>query len=166
MTNWEAYAENRKTRQPTLELSIQRFLLSHLRFILAVALCQEWVPFVGLAPQLSLLSIAINLSAVEIVGVALQYRQSSKTKLAEIARRRANYAASFTLLMSTEKFDLREQARREVAFSANVKEKTPHRPRPPNSLILSKKNRARAKLPDRTSLAALVLATVRERHNE
>ena len=107
MANWKAYAKNRKTGQPTIELSIQRFLLSQLRFILDVDLRQAWLPFGGLAPQLPHLSIVLNLSAVESVGVSPQYHRALVGNLAEKARQRANGAAAFTLLMSTEQFGIR-----------------------------------------------------------
>ena len=88
-------------------------------------MCQAWLPFGGLAPQLSHLSIILdgvsriyhyqirltygaNLSVVESVGVALSHRQASMTKLAEKARQRANDAEAFTRLMSNEQFELRE----------------------------------------------------------
>ena len=60
ISGWKAYAKNRKTGQAALELSIQSFLLFQLRFILAADVCQAWLPFGGLAPQLSHLSIILG----------------------------------------------------------------------------------------------------------
>ena len=62
---------------------------------------------------------------MESVGVALSYRQALMTKLAEKARRRTNDAASSTLLMPNGQFGHQEQAERDVASSANAKEKSP-----------------------------------------
>ena len=47
------------------------------------------------------------------------------TKLAEKARQRTSDAESSTRLMSNEQFELREQAKRDVASSAKAKEKAP-----------------------------------------
>ena len=58
---------------------------------------------------------------VESVGVALSYHQALMTKLAEKARHRTNDAEDFTRLMPNEQFELREQAERDVASSANAK---------------------------------------------
>ena len=58
--SWKAYAKNRKTGQPALELSIQSFLLFQLRFVVAADICAAWLPFGGLAPQLSHLSIVLD----------------------------------------------------------------------------------------------------------
>ena len=137
MANWGSYAKNRKTGQPTIELSIQSFVLFQIRRILAVDLNQAWLPFGGLAHQLPHLSIALNLSVVESVGVDPQYRQALMTKLSEKARQWANGAEAFTLPMSTEQLELREQAMREVASSHKAKEtasppvKTPKGTPPP-----------------------------------
>ena len=80
------------------------------------------VAFGGLDPELLHLSIVLNLAVVERDGVDPQYRQSLMTRLSEQARQRTIDAAASTLLMSTDQFELREQAKRDVASTANAKE--------------------------------------------
>ena len=130
MTNWKSYSKGRKTTIP-LEMSIQSFLLFQLRFVFAADLCMAWSPFGGLAPQLSHLSIVLNLSVTESVGVAMLYHSALMTKLSEKARQRNTNEDEFIQLLSSEQFEFRERAKRDVAASTKAKEKAtpvPNRP--------------------------------------
>ena len=117
-TQWKNYTKSSKKAQLPLDLSIQSFLLYQLRFVLAADLCSAWVGFGGLGAQLSHLSIVLNLAVIETVGIALSYHNVLSTRLTERARQRSTAEAEFVAQLSSEQFDVREQARREVA---NVK---------------------------------------------
>ena len=114
-TQWKNYAESSKKVQLPLDLSIQSFPLYQLRFVLAADICSAWAGFGGLGAHLSHLSIALNLAVIETVGVALSYHNILSTRLTERARQRSTAEAEFAAQLSPGQFDVREQARREVA---------------------------------------------------
>ena len=169
ISNWKASAENRKTGHPTLGLIIQSFLLSQLRSALASDLCQAWLPFGCLAPQLSHLSIVLNLSVVESVGVFPQYRPALATRLSgrELANERMEPQLSHcSCLLRSLSFWNRPNAtylprpmpRRKLARRLS---------RGRNSLRQPKRRRSKkSRTVDRISIAVLVPVAVRDRHNE
>ena len=112
---WGRYAKSSKKVQLPLELSIQSFLLYQLRFLLAADLCSAWTGCGGLGAQISHLSIVINLAAIETVGLALTYHAILSARMAEKARQRSTAEAEFISMLSAEQFDVREQAKRDVA---------------------------------------------------
>ena len=57
----------------------------------------------------------INLAAIETVGLALTYHAILSARLAEKARQRSTVEDEFISMLSAEQFDVREQAKRDVA---------------------------------------------------
>ena len=111
---WKSYAKSSKKVQLPLELSIQRFLLYQLRFLLAADLCSAWAGFGGLGAQLCHLSIALNIAVIETVGLALTYHAILSSRMSEKARQRSTSEAEFISTLSADQFGVREQAKRDV----------------------------------------------------
>ena len=116
-TSWIAYSETRQKKLRT-DLSIRSFLLYRLRFVFATDLCAWWLPFDGLSSQLNHVSIALNLSIVETVGIDPQYRTSLFAKLSEKARQRTDAPEEFKRMPCNDQPELRDQARRDLAAQA------------------------------------------------
>ena len=114
-TSWIDFSKQARRTTSPQELNIQSFDLYQIRFLFAADLCKAFDSFGGLAPQLAHLSIVLNLSITDSVGVALAYRRVVSTRLQEKARQRPAKLSDFTELFRTEDFTLKEQARREIA---------------------------------------------------
>ena len=110
-TQWENYAESSKKAHPPLGLSTQSFLLYHLRFVVEADICASWDIFGGLGAQISHLSAAHNLAAIETVGLSLAYRDILSLRFTENDRHRSTTEAECASFLSAEQFGVREQAK-------------------------------------------------------
>ena len=89
-------------------------------FLFASDLCQAWLKFGGLVPQLAHLSTVLHLSIAETVGASHAYRRLVSQKLQEKARKRTALEADFAALLATENFTLGEQAEKEISSAADT----------------------------------------------
>ena len=122
---WIAHSKQAKRSLAPQELTIQCYALYQLRFLFAADLCQAFLSFGGIGPQLSHYSTVLHLSITESVGIALAYHRLVSIKLQEKARKRAATVSDFTALLATENTTIKEQAKKEIssAVDSDVKEK-------------------------------------------
>ena len=120
-TSFEGWKRNIKQAKRKLlpqELSIEAWLIYHLRFLFAAEGCKAFGAFGGLCAQFNLLGVVLNLSVTEGVSIGLAYFRILSIRLGEMARQRAVGADEFIRLLTPEQLGVKEQARRECALSA------------------------------------------------
>ena len=124
---WLGFPKQAKRSLSPKTLTIQAFTLYRLRFLFAADLCQAWLKFGGLGPQLAHLPTVRHLGITETVGTSLAYRRLVGQNLQEKDRKRTASEADFTSLLATGNFTLKEQAGKEIASAvdADVKDKAP-----------------------------------------
>ena len=67
--------------------------------------------------QLNLVSVVLNLRVTENVGLGLTYFEILSSRLEENARQRVIAPNEFSVLLSNEQLDVKEQARRELSLA-------------------------------------------------
>ena len=115
---WKRNSKQAKRKLLPQELSIQAWLMYHLRFLFATEGCETFDAFGGLCAQFNLLGVALNLSVAEGVSFGVAYFRILPIRLVEMARQRAVGADEFIRLLTSEQLGVKEQARRECALSA------------------------------------------------
>ena len=119
-TSYEGWKKNSKQAKRKVlpqELSIQAWLMYHLRFLFAAESCRAFDAFGGLCTQFNLLGVVLNLTVTEGVALGMAYFRILSIRLEEMARQRAVGAEGFIRLLTSEQLDVKEQARRECALA-------------------------------------------------
>ena len=95
---------------------IQAWLMYQFRFLFAAEECKTFEAFGGLRGQFNLLSVVLNLTVTEVVGMGLAYFRIIIIRLEEMARRRAIAVDEFPRLLPFAQLGVKEQTRRERAL--------------------------------------------------
>ena len=117
---WLGFSKQAKRSLSPQELTIQAFTLYRWRFLFAADLCQAWLNFGGLGPQLAHLSTVLHLGITETVGAALAYHRLLGQKLRGGDRKRTDLAVDFATLLAMEIFTLEEQTKKEIASAVDT----------------------------------------------
>ena len=112
--NWTRNARQARRRTAPQELSVQSFLLYHLRFLVSAECSAAFRPFGGLCAQLNMLTIVLNLRTTESVNLGLSYFVILTSRLEEKARVRIVEPGDFFALLSSEQLGAKEQAPRDL----------------------------------------------------
>ena len=118
--SYDSWARNARQARRNLapqELPMQSWLLYHMRFLMAGECCSAFSLFGGLCAQLNLVAIVLNLCVTENVGLGLTYFKILSSRLEESARQRIIAPNEFSVLLSNEQLDVKEQARRELSLA-------------------------------------------------
>ena len=95
-----------KGRDPSQQVSLQAWVLYHLRFIICGDLCNAWRDFGGLSAQLSHLSIVLHLGVIESAAFAISYDCELRNRIQRLARKRDSNV-DFAKLLSEENEDVK-----------------------------------------------------------